>query len=79
MIPRSTRLRVVIITKNIPPSAENEKEARKAFLWLLSKEMTRDLFEQISAINIIILFPASSLSIDIHYRLLKEYIMSGLD
>jgi hypothetical protein len=36
---------VVIVTEKIPPGAENEKEARKAFLWLLSEEMTGDLFE----------------------------------
>jgi hypothetical protein len=78
-IPRSTRPRVVIVTEKIPPGAENEKEARKAFLWLLSEETTRDLFEQISAIDIIALFPAGSLSVDARHRLLKERIMSGSD
>ena len=78
-VPRSTRPRVVIVTEKIPPGAENEKEARKAFLWLLSEEMTGDLFEQISAIDIIALFPAGSLSVDARHRLLKERIMSGSD
>jgi len=78
-IPRSTRPRVVIVTETILPGAENEKEARKAFLWLLSEETTRDLFDQISAIEIIALFPAGSLSVDARHRLLKERIMSGSD
>jgi hypothetical protein len=57
-IPRSTRPRVVIVTEKIPSGVENEKEATKAFLWLLSEESKRDLFEQVSSIEIIALFPS---------------------
>jgi hypothetical protein len=78
-IPRSTRPRVVIVTEKIPSGVENEKEARKAFLWLLSEETKRDLFEQVSAIEIIALFPAGALSVNARHRLLKERIMSGSD
>ncbi len=78
-IPRSTRPRVVIVTDRIPSGMENEKEARKAFLWLLSEETKRDLFEQVSAIEIIALFPAGALSVNARHRLLKERIMSGSD
>lgn len=76
---RSTRPRVVIVTEKIPSGVENEKEARKAFLWLLSEETKRDLFEQVSAIEIIALFPAGALSVNARHRLLKERIMSGSD
>ncbi|KAE9969413.1 hypothetical protein EG328_006861 [Venturia inaequalis] len=78
-IPRSTRPRVVIVTEKIPSGLENEKEARKAFLWLLSEETKRDLFEQVLAIEIIALFPAGALSVNARHRLLKERIMSGSD
>ena len=78
-LPRSTRPRVAIVTEKIPPGAETEKEARKAFLWLLSEETKRDLFDQISAIDIIALFPAGLISVDARHRLLKERIMSGSD
>jgi len=70
---------VVIVTEKIPSGVENEKEARKAFLWLLSEETKRDLFEQVSAIEIIALFPAGALSVNARHRLLKERIMSGSD
>jgi hypothetical protein len=78
-IHRSTRPRVVIVTEKFPLGAETENEARKAFLSLLSEETTRDLFEQISAIDIIALFPAGSLSVSARHRRLKECIMSGSD
>lgn len=40
------------MTENFPSGLETEKEARKAFLWLLREETIRDLFEQISAIDV---------------------------
>jgi len=67
------------MTEKIPSGVENEKEARKAFLWLLSKETKRDLFEQVSTIEIIALFPAGALSVNTCHRLLKERIISGSD
>ena len=78
-VPRSTRPRVVIVTEKIPAGVENEKEARKAFLWLLSEETKRDPFKQVSAIEVIALFPAGALSVNARHRLLKERIMAGSD
>jgi hypothetical protein len=76
-LPRSTHPRVVIVTEKIPPGAEIE--ARKAFLWLLREETTKDLSEQISAIDIVALFPNGSMSVDARHRLLKERLMDGSD
>ena len=75
----STRPRVVIVTEKIPAGVENEKEATKAFLWLLSEETKRDPFKQVSAIDVIALFPAGALSVHARHRLLKERVMAGSD
>jgi len=79
IIPKSTCLQVVIVIEKISSGVENEKEARKAFLWLLSKETKKYLFEQISAIEIIVLFLAGVLSVNARHRLLKECIISKSD
>ncbi|KAF1948543.1 patatin-like phospholipase-like protein [Byssothecium circinans] len=78
-LPRSTHPRVVVVTEKVPPGAESEKEARKALLWLLREETTKDLSEQISAIDVIALFPNGTISVDARHRLLKERLMSGSD
>ena len=67
------------MTEKIPPGVESEKEAIKAFLWLLGEEIIRDLFSQISAINMITLFLSGSISVDAHHRPLKKHLMDGLD
>jgi hypothetical protein len=45
------------VTDKIRLGAYEEKEARKAFLWLLREETTHKLFKQISDIYVIALFP----------------------
>jgi hypothetical protein len=45
MLPRSIYPRIIIITEKMPVGKEPEKEARKAFLWLLREEITHDLSE----------------------------------
>ena len=74
---KSIYLRVVIITKKIPLGAESE--AKEAFLWLLGKETIKDLFELISAINIVALFLNGIISINAYYRRLKECLINSLD
>ncbi|KAI9855646.1 MAG: hypothetical protein M1813_009692 [Trichoglossum hirsutum] len=76
-LPESTHPIVVIVDEKIPPGAKSEEEARKAFLWLLRKETTIDLFKQISAINIVALFPDGKISTEARYRCLKERLMKG--
>ena len=76
-LPKSTYPRVVIATENISPGAESE--AKKAFLWLLREETTKDLSELISAIDIVALFPNGTMSVDARHRRLKERLMDSSD
>jgi hypothetical protein len=78
-LPRNTSPRVVIVTEKIPPGAEREKEAKKAFLWLLREETTRDLSEQISDIHIVALLPVHKVSPKARYRRLKECLLNRSD
>jgi len=78
-LPKCTYPRVIIVSDKIPPGAETEKEARKSFLWLLEQETTKDPFEQISAIDIVALFPAGTMSDEARHRPLKERLMDGSD
>lgn len=78
-LPKSTLPSVVIVTDKITPRAEIEEEARKAFLWMLREETTKDLSKQISAIDIVALFPNGTMSIDARYRRVKERLMERSD
>ncbi|PVH90608.1 FabD/lysophospholipase-like protein [Periconia macrospinosa] len=78
-LPKSTLPSVVIVTDQISPRAEIEEEARKAFLWMLREETTKDLSKQISAIEIVALFPNGTMSIDARYRRVKERLMERSD
>lgn len=74
-LPKSTLPSVVIVTDKITPRAEIEEEARNAFLWMLREETTKDLSKQISAIDIVALFPTGTMSVDSRYRRVKERLM----
>jgi len=78
-LPRSTYPRIIIVTEKMPVGKEPEKEARKAFLWLLREETTHDLSEQISAINVVALLPKCKVSAEARYRRLKECLLKGSD
>jgi hypothetical protein len=78
-IPRTTRPRVVIVTEEMSPGAEREKEARKAFLSLLREETTRNPFEQISDIHVVALLPDCRVSPEAQYRRLKECLLNRSD
>src|ERR1700722_5092912 len=77
--PKSTYPRVTIVTEEIPLRAESEKEARRGFLWLLREKTTKGPFGQVSAIDIIALFPNGIMSVDARHRRLKECLMDGSD
>ena len=77
--PRSTNPRVVIVTEKIPVGAESEKQARRAFLRMLRNETAKDLSEQVSAIDVIALFPNGTISVEARHRPLKERLMDGFD
>jgi len=78
-ISASTRPRVVLVTEKIPQGVESEKAARATFLALLSEETNRNLLDQISAIEVIALFPNGSISVDARHRSLKERLMGSSD
>jgi hypothetical protein len=78
-LPRSTYPRIIIVTEKMPVGKEPEKEARKAFLWLLREETTHNLSEQISAINVVALLPKGKVSAKARYRRLKECLLKGSD
>jgi len=78
-IPRSTYPKVIIVTEKIPLGAEREKEAKKAFLWLLREETTQKLSEQISDIQIVALLPLHKVSAKARYRRLKECLLNRSD
>ena len=59
--------------------AKSEIEARGGSLWLLREETPKDPFEQISAIDIVALFPNSVTSADARNRRLKERLMDASD
>jgi hypothetical protein len=78
-LPESALPSVVIVTSNVPPKSQAEEEARKAFLCMLGEETARDPYQQVSAINVVALFPNSGLSADARYRHVKERFMRQSD
>ncbi|KAK1754174.1 patatin-like phospholipase-like protein [Echria macrotheca] len=79
-IPAATRPRVVLVTEKIPGGVESEKKALNSFLMLLKREIkSEDLLDQISSVDVVVLFPSSSISVDTRYRRLKERLMEGSD
>jgi hypothetical protein len=75
--PESVRPQVFIVTEKIPLGGENE--AKRAFLWCVEEQTKKDIFEVVSAIDIIALLPRGSVSIDVRYRLLRERLMKASD
>jgi hypothetical protein len=78
-LPKCIYPKVIIASDKIPLGTRSESEARKAFLWMLSEETTKDPFEQVSAIDIVAVFPAGTMSTKARYRLLKERLMEASD
>jgi hypothetical protein len=78
-LPNSTNPRVIIVTDKVPPGADSEKEARKAFLWLLREETTKDLSGKFSSIEIVALFPVGKMSVEARHRRLKERLLNASD
>ena len=70
--------RVLLVTQNILPSPQSEREVRLAFLRFLKEGTRRNVFDYISAIDVV-LFPADVESVGALHIPLKERLMSGLD
>jgi hypothetical protein len=78
-LPRTTYPRVIIVTEKIRLGTYAEKEARKAFLWLLREETTHELSKQFSDIHIVALLPDYKVSSEARYRRLKECLLNKSD
>lgn len=76
-LPRRAYPRLLIESDKIPQEPASEKVSRKAFLWMLSEETTRDPFEQFSEITVVALFPTGTISVEARYRPLKERLMEA--
>jgi hypothetical protein len=76
-LPKGAYPRVIIVSDKIPQGTASEKEARRAFLWMLGEETTRDPFEQFSEISVVALFPTGTISVEARYRPLKERLMEA--
>lgn len=78
-LPKSTHLRVIIVSDSISPEAGKEKQAREVFLSMLREETTKDLFEYFSAVDVVALLPEDQMSTQARHRRLKEHLMSVSD
>lgn len=76
-LPKSIYPRILIVSDKIPLGPISESEARRAFLWMLSEETTKDPFEHLSAINVVALLPNGAVSDEARYRPLKERLMDA--
>ena len=56
-LPPMTKPTVVIVTDKMAPTAQREKEARKAFLWLLKEETAGSPFDVIADVDVIAMHP----------------------
>jgi hypothetical protein len=71
--------KVVIAIKLTTVSVASKIRARTVFLSLLGKETIRDLIQRLSLINVVVLFPGGSISVNACFRALKELLMGRLN
>lgn len=77
--PSRTRPQVIVVTDKIPVGAESEHTARQKVHRLISIETELDVFDHVSAIDVVALLPSGSLSAEARYRPLKERLLSSSD
>lgn len=70
---------MIIISDKIPSGTTREDEAKRAFLWMLSEETTKDPLEQFSDVNVVAVSPAGTMSVEARHRYLKERLMDASD
>jgi hypothetical protein len=78
-LPKTALPSIVIVTSKFAPRAETEDEAKRAFLWMLREETTKDLYQRVSAIDIVALFPKGAISTEARYRRVKGRLMERSD
>jgi hypothetical protein len=78
-LPKTALPSIVIVTSKFVPGVEAEDEAKRAFLWMLREETTKDPDQYISAIDVVALFPNGAVSAEARYRRVKERLMERSD
>jgi hypothetical protein len=74
-LPKSALPSVLIITDDFSPKVGAEEQAKKAFLWLLEEETSKDPYTQFSTIDIVALFPKDTISADARYMRVKDRLI----
>ena len=74
-VPPLTKPTVVIVTDKMPPTAQREKEARKAFLWLLKEETVTDPFDVIADVDVVAIHPSRAFRSSPNWTRLKSRLL----
>lgn len=78
-LPKTALPGVVAVTGKLPPRADAEEEAKRAFLAMLREATANDPYQRLSAIDVVALSPARAVSAEARHRRLKERIMRRSD
>ena len=78
-LPRTALPSVVIVTSKLSPAPEAEKQAKRAFLWMLEEETAANPYQQLSAIDIVAVLPKHAVSAAARYRRIKDCLMEKSD
>ncbi|PSN59220.1 phospholipase [Corynespora cassiicola Philippines] len=78
-LPKTALPGVVVVTGKLPPRADAEEEAKRAFLAMLREATANDPYQRLSAIDVVALSPARAMSAEARHRRLKERIMRRSD
>ena len=66
---------VIIVTDKMPPTVQREREARKAFLWLLKEHHVNDPFDTISGLEIVAVHPPRTFGSSPNWKRLKNRLL----
>ncbi|KIW28854.1 uncharacterized protein PV07_04717 [Cladophialophora immunda] len=74
--PPLTKPTVIIVTDKMPPTSQREREAKKAFLWLLKEQRAQDdLFDLISDLEVVAIRPPRTLGPSPDWNRLKKRLL----
>ena len=66
---------VIIVTDKMPPTVQREREARKAFLWLLNEHHVNDPFDIMSNLEIVAIHPPRTFGPSPNWNRLKNRLL----
>ena len=79
IMPKTTYLRVIIVTESQTIGIADEVEAKIRFLSILKDETTKDFSIRFSALDVLYIFPSGSISNAARFRPLKESLIKASD